>query len=237
MLGQSWAIKAGVGTTCCKPCRFPRRIQLRKILTVSHSPYYRKSENFCEPDGEYSAKFHLIFDRQALGTNGPIPISYSKEYSPSHHLWHDTLENLNIQTNEAHLSGSNIGAWTSITSVDPKTMTRSYAAPAYYSPNAERPNLALLTHATVSELVLDEDGPQWTAKGVRFMHSGKEYTATASQEVIVCTGSVASPQLLELSGIGNPDVLAQAGIQVKVANPNVGENLQDHISEYAGTAF
>lgn len=168
----------------------------------------------------------------AMGGNGPVPISYTKEFSPSHWLWHDTLAGLDIQTNGKHLSGSNVGSWTTITSVDPNTMTRSWATPAYYLPNAQRGNLVLLTDATVSEIVLEEAGPAWNAKGVKFEHGGEVFTAMASREVILCAGSIASPQLLELSGIGDPWILKQADIEVKVANPNVGEHLQDHISKH-----
>lgn len=193
-------------------------------------PFYQKAENFCPPNDQDAAQYRLIYDRQAMGKDGPLSISYSKEYSASHHLWHDTLKNLNVQTNQAHLSGSNVGAWTSLTAVDPKTMTRSWAAPAYYLPNAGRENLFVLTEATVSELVLEEHGSEWVAKGVRFQRGGQEYTTMASDEIILCAGSVASPQLLELSGIGDPAVLEKAGIPVKVSNPNVGEHLQDHIS-------
>lgn len=168
----------------------------------------------------------------ALGTDGPLAVTYSKEYSPSHRLWHDTLNNLNVQTNEAHLSGSNVGAWTSITAVDPGARARSYAAPAYYLPNAARSNLVLCTLATVLEIILDQVDSKWVARGVRFQHGGEQHTAMASEEVIICAGSVASPQLLELSGIGNPSILKAADISVKIANSNVGEHLQDHISEY-----
>ena len=52
-------------------------------------------------------------------------------------------------------------------------------------------------------------------------------------EVILCAGSVQSPQLLELSGIGSPKVLEAAGIEVKIENPAVGENLQEHMSSSA----
>ena len=173
----------------------------------------------------------MIYDRDSLGTGGPLTVSYIKEYSASHHLWHETLENVELQTNEAHLSGSNVGAWTSITAVDPKKATRSYSAPAYYLPNAARKNLVVLTNANVEEIVLEQSGSEWAAKGVRFEHDGKQHIATATHEIVVSAGSVASPQLLELSGIGNPSILEPAGISVKVANPNVGENLQDHISE------
>ena len=115
--------------------------------------------------------------------------------------------------------------------VDPRTTTRSYSAPAYYLPNANRPNLRVLTDAVVREIILERSGEQWTATGVRFDHGGQNYTVAASREVVLSAGTVASPQLLELSGIGNPSVLERAGITVKIPNRNVGENVQEHMSE------
>ena len=84
----------------------------------------------------------------------------------------------------------------------------------------------------MKEVVLERQEGEWAAKGARFVHGKKEYTVRTEGEVIVCAGSVQSPQLLELSGIGNPRVLEAAGIEVKVDNPSVGENLQDHLSEF-----
>ena len=135
------------------------------------------------------------------------------------------------------MSGSNVGCWTSLTGVTPESRERSYSATAYYKPNCQRPNLVLLSEATVQEVVLEKSGGEWVAKGVRFVHGGKERVVTTDGEVIICAGSVQSPQLLELSGIGNPEVLNAAGIETKVANPNVGENLQDHMSTPYPTSF
>ena len=101
--------------------------------------------------------------------------------------------------------------------------------PAYYTPAAHRDNLVLLAEATAREILLEKNGDDWVAKGVRFAHSGREYTVRVEGELILSAGSVQSPQLLELSGIGNPEILKAAGIDVKVDNPNVGENLQDHM--------
>ena len=138
-----------------------------------------------------------------------------------------------MDTNRSHFSGSNIGVWTSLTGVAPELRERSYSATAYYRPNSGKTNLVLLTEALVREVILECDGRngEWTAKGVRFLHGGKEYVAPTKGEVIICAGSVQSPQLLELSGIGNPQVLKAAGVNVKVDNSNVGENLQEHMSE------
>jgi choline dehydrogenase-like flavoprotein len=147
------------------------------------------------------------------------------------------LEAVGVKTNDSHLAGSNLGCWTSLVSVDPRDVVRSYAARAYYKPNATRPNLLVLARAEVQEVLLtkrndaDAAGNSWKAKGVRFIHDGAQFMALASREVIISAGSVQSPQILELSGIGSSAVLSAAGIPVKVDNPNVGENLQDHLSK------
>lgn len=137
---------------------------------------------------------------------------------------------MGVPENVAHHSGSNVGVWTNPVTVNPEDGKRSYAASAYYAPNATRPNLVILTEALVKEVVLVKVDDNWTATGVRFEHAGLEFTASTSREVILSAGSVQSPQLLELSGVGNPEILSDAGINVKVANTNVGENLQDHLS-------
>lgn len=144
------------------------------------------------------------------------------------------MNSLGVETNHNHLAGSNIGCWTSVVSVDPEDITRSYATTAYYKPVSSRPNLFLLTAAEVHEVLLTREGNApnpWKAEGVRFSHGGVEFSAFAAREVILSAGSIQSPQILELSGVGGSAVLSAAGINVKVDNPNVGENLQDHLSK------
>ena len=103
---------------------------------------------------------------------------------------------------------------------------------SYYLPNAKRENLTVLLGAEAQELVLEKDGQDFAAKGVRFLSNGEEFVVKAAKEVIISGGSIASPQLLELSGIGDPSILEAAGIPVKISNINVGENLQDHLSTF-----
>lgn len=194
-------------------------------------PFYKRAEHFTEPEGGAAEQHKLYFDKEALGTQGPIPITYLKEYSPSHQYWHDTLNEVGVETNRAHLSGSNVGAWTSVVAVDPEKATRSWSAASYYLPNAERKNLHVLTNATVRNVVLEKEGDAVVATGACFDHPDGQFVVSATQEVILSAGSVASPQILELSGIGNPAMLEKAGIKVQVSNENVGENLQDHISK------
>lgn len=107
-------------------------------------------------------------------------------------------------------------------------MRRSYAARDYYEPNADRPNLSLLTNALVSRIEITKDGASATATGVQFIVDGEKHTVRANKEVLVCGGSINSPQILELSGIGASGTLQKAGIEVVVENVGVGENLNDH---------
>ena len=106
---------------------------------------------------------------------------------------------------------------------------RFSAKKAYLKPAMRRPNLRVITRAHATSIVLDtgDDGRQ-CASGVRFQQSGAMRTVTATREVILSAGAIQSPQLLELSGIGNPDLLAQHGIATRHALKGVGENFSDH---------
>jgi choline dehydrogenase len=89
-----------------------------------------------------------------------------------------------------------------------------------------RPNLRILTEAPARRVLLE--GQRCT--GVVYEHQGRRVEARAGREVILSAGAVATPQLLELSGIGRPEVLKAYGIAVAHALPAVGENLRDHIA-------
>ena len=95
----------------------------------------------------------------------------------------------------------------------------------YLRPAMKRPNLRVVTEAQAQRLTLE--GSRCT--GVVFSLGSQTLSASARREVILCAGSIASPQLLELSGIGKPEVLQRCGIEVRHALPGVGEHLRDHI--------
>ena len=103
---------------------------------------------------------------------------------------------------------------------------RCSAAVAYLRPAMARDNLAIETGAHATAVVI-ENG---RAVGVAYEKGGKTLVARAAREVILSGGSINSPQLLMLSGIGDPDELRRHGIAVKAAAPAVGRNLQDHIT-------
>ncbi|HMB11537.1 GMC family oxidoreductase, partial [Saliniramus sp.] len=95
---------------------------------------------------------------------------------------------------------------------------------AWLEPAMRRPNLTLRTDCTATRLTL-ADG---RAQGIRYRRAGIEEHAQARREVILTAGAIQSPHLMELSGIGDPQVLAQAGLPVCHALPGVGANYQDH---------
>ncbi|MBB6261040.1 choline dehydrogenase-like flavoprotein [Paenochrobactrum gallinarii] len=109
--------------------------------------------------------------------------------------------------------------------VNQRSGWRWNTAKAFLRPAKNRKNLTILTKAQVKRLLL-KDG---AVAGVEFHHQGGLKTATARKETILSAGAIGSPQILELSGIGNGAVLQKAGVETKVEVKNVGENLQDHL--------
>ncbi len=103
---------------------------------------------------------------------------------------------------------------------------RCSAADAYLRPALQRPNLTVEIEALATKIIFDG---RRTA-GVEYIQRGAPITAYAEREVILCGGVINSPQLLMLSGIGDPAELAAHSIPVKTALAGVGKNLQDHIS-------
>ena len=101
---------------------------------------------------------------------------------------------------------------------------RMSTARCYLDPIRKRANLHIETGALAEALELQGN----RCIGVRYSVGNDVRTARASREVMVCGGSINSPQLLELSGIGQPERLRDLGIEVRHALPGVGENLRDH---------
>lgn len=101
---------------------------------------------------------------------------------------------------------------------------------AYLKDARKRSNLRIETGALAHRILFEGR----RAYGVAFMQKGKMITAVARREVLLCAGAIRSPQLLELSGVGRPDILKRAGIEVVAELPAVGENLQDHLMPRIG---
>jgi len=101
------------------------------------------------------------------------------------------------------------------------------ASTAYLRPVRRRPNLDVVTRALVTRVRFDGD----RATGVDYLVRGRVHTVDAG-EVVLCGGAINSPQLLQLSGVGNAEELRALGVDVVADRPGVGENLQDHLEVY-----
>lgn len=109
-----------------------------------------------------------------------------------------------------------------------KSGVRWSTANAYLRPAMKRDNLTVITHALVHKVLFAGK----KAVGVRYESKGQLTDLCCNKEVLLCAGSIGSPHILQLSGIGTADTLAKAGIEQLHELPGVGENLQDHLEFY-----
>ncbi len=135
----------------------------------------------------------------------------------------DAAEQAGITKIEDFNTGDNEGS--SYFQVNQKNGRRWSAARGFLKPVLGRPNLKLETGALI-ERVIVENG---RATGIVYSKNGTQYLAKANAEIVLAAGAVATPQILQLSGIGAGAFLQSHGIQVAQDLPGVGENLQDHL--------
>ncbi|WP_432453976.1 MULTISPECIES: choline dehydrogenase [unclassified Agarivorans] len=109
-----------------------------------------------------------------------------------------------------------------------KNGVRWSTANAYLRPAIQRDNLTVITHALVHKVLFEGK----TAVGVRYERKGQVIDVFSDKEVLLSAGSIGSPHILQLSGIGEASTLAKAGIEQIHQLPGVGENLQDHLEFY-----
>ncbi len=107
-----------------------------------------------------------------------------------------------------------------------KNGIRVSSASAFLRPAMKRRNLEVRLHAQATRLLVDGG----EARGVEYLKGGSRHTARARRELILAAGAINSPQLLQLSGIGDPALLTPLGIPVVRAAPAVGQGLQDHLA-------
>ena len=180
-------------------------------------PYFRRAENceFADKDDEFHAK------------GGPLNVSGLRNGYPALDLLIKAAESCGYPHNADYNGASQEGFATY--QVTQKNGMRFSAKKAYLQDAQRRPNLRVITHAHVTGLELHgEAGGKQRASGVVFQQHGRIRTASANREVILSAGAIQSPQILELSGIGNPDLLASQGVAVRHGLAGVGENLADH---------
>ncbi|KAJ7764867.1 alcohol oxidase [Mycena metata] len=161
--------------------------------------------------------------------NGPINVSYNVIYSDTVPTYVETWNKLGIETNGNPDSGSTTGIYNSRMSISRLEGIRSYSANGYFAQSCSRSNLHVLAGAEATKISLKKTSTKWTATGITYTVGSKVFAATASKEIILSAGTAKTPQLLELSGIGNSTLLKSIGIQPLIDLPQVGENLQEHV--------
>jgi len=174
-------------------------------------PWFRKSED----------SFRGASDLHGAG--GEWTVSRQRLRWDILEAFRDAAAEIGIPRRDDFNDGDNEGS--GFFEVNQRNGIRWTTAKAFLRPARRRPNLEVVTDALVTGIVLDGR----RATGVRFVRGGEARVARAGAAVILAAGAINSPKLLELSGIGDPDVLAAHGIPVRHALPGVGANLQDHL--------
>ena len=176
-------------------------------------PAMLRAENFQRKNGIAQ------YGDDGVGYGGPVETALI-ENPPSHvQACIPTLESLGLQQNLESLNGDSLGTMYQPATHRLSNHTRAYSVD--YVPRAGS-NLIILPNTTVDKLELNGA----TIIGVVLANATK---VKANKEVILSAGSLLSPKILELSGIGRKDILSKAGIKQRVNLPGVGENLQDHL--------
>jgi choline dehydrogenase len=175
-------------------------------------PYLKKLESTKLGSDEYR------------GRTGPIKVTQSSKLCSFFDLFIQAAEATGIPHNPDYGGASQEGV--AMAQLTAWRGERQSTATSYLHPARKRPNLTILTGAETTSLILEGK----RCVGVRYRRHGETHEARASREVIVSTGTANTPKLLELSGIGNPDVLRRHGILVQHELPGVGENLRDHFA-------
>ena len=113
--------------------------------------------------------------------------------------------------------------------VNQKAGWRWNTAKAFLRPALQRPNLTVWTGAQVRRLLIERGDAGLRCTGVELVRGGQALTLRAAREVVLSAGSIGSPQILQLSGIGPAELLRQHGVPMMAELPGVGANLQDHL--------
>src|ERR1700722_6770383 len=173
-------------------------------------PYFRKAEHF-EPGGDDSR-----------GRGGPLNVTHMRERAELLDAFIDAAVDEGFPRNKDYNNGHQEGF--GYYQVTQKNGERWSTARGFLDPASGRPNLRIETEALAGKVILEGK----RAVGVVYTRGGIVSEARATREVILAAGAVKSPHLLELSGIGQPELLTSLGIPVEHALPGVGENYRDH---------
>ena len=176
-------------------------------------PIFKRLEDF--PEG----------DPKVRGSGGPIHCTPLTKFDPLSDAFLDACGEAGYRKLDDYNDGSYEGAF--YLQYSTRNGWRNSTPVGYLNPARKRSNLTVLPNAIVTRVLLE--GKRAGGIAYRLAHGGEpELQVKARREVILSAGPLASPKLLELSGIGNSAVLQQHGIAVRHHLPGVGENLRDH---------
>jgi len=140
----------------------------------------------------------------------------------------EAAQQAGIPTNDDFNRGNNFGV--GYFEVNQRSGWRWNTSKAFLRPIMKRPNLTVWTEAQVKNLLIESNASgELVCNGARVVKGGEEVAVKAVRETVLCAGAIGTPQILELSGIGQGSLLQQHGIDVKLDKPGVGANLQDHL--------
>nr|WP_315234678.1 choline dehydrogenase [uncultured Albidiferax sp.] len=181
-------------------------------------PYFRKAETRAKGGDAYR------------GDSGPLNVSTGACINPLYNAFIEAGQQAGYARTEDMNGYRQEG-------LGPMDMTvhkgrRWSTAMAYLRPALKRPNLQVRTRALVARVAFEPESSPPRAVGVEVVNGHRTDLVLASREVILCGGAINSPQLLQLSGVGNPDDLRKLGIRVVAPLRGVGANLQDHLETY-----
>lgn len=203
--------------------------------------YYKKSEQFQIPTPKQIARgadYYIAYH----GEQGPLKVGWPQEMTNGSVLptVDETFQQLGLPFNRDCNGGSMVGLTVHPNTVDRQANVRHDAARAYYWPYAARSNLKIISNSHANKIIWASNPSEAVAIGVEITGVNGVETIYASKEVILSAGSLGTPILLEMSGIGNPDILRRFDIPVQVNISTVGENLQDQTNaglSYEGNEF
>ncbi len=163
-------------------------------------------------------------DDEYRGRGGPLKVTESNESGPLYDALIKAAGEVGIAyTNDYNGAKQDGIGMTQATIRNGRRMSTAFC---YLDPARGRPNLTIRANAMTECLLIEGK----RCVGVRYRLNGQQHEARANKEVVVSSGSINSPQLLELSGIGQPELLKSVGIEVRHELKGVGENLRDHYS-------
>jgi choline dehydrogenase len=174
-------------------------------------PYFRRAENQEHGANEYHGK------------SGPLCVSDLRAPHELHDAFLAGAVEAGFKRNPDFNGATQEGVGSYQLTI--RNRRRCSAAVAYLRPAMKRPNLRVETRAQAQRLIFEGR----KAVGVVFTQNGVTREVRARRDIVLSGGAVNSPQLLQLSGIGSPDLLSRLGIPVIHALKGVGENLQDHM--------